>query len=746
MKKHFICANERFNERYNHVATPLFKKVFNWEMDKKDVSIQIATCGIYRLFINGTEITKGYFAPYLSNPDQVVYYDEYLIDEYLKEKDNVLCVLLGNGFNNAIDCGIWDFEKASFRSAPKFALKVMHENTDIFWSDETFSWIESPILFDDLRCGEIYDANKALDVFTSDFTGYQNAISASAPKGTMKKCGVEPIQAFEKIKPVRIIKNEKGYIYDFGVNIAGVFTLNIVANQGQKLDFYCAETLRDHDLLMETVSFLDRWDLNYIHQHVTYICKEGKQTYSPTLTYFGFQYIRVEGVTDEQATLDLLSATVLHSAIKQRGYFRTDNEIINKIQECVMRSNYSNLFYFPTDCPHREKNGWTDDANFSAEQMNYNLDVYDTLREWLYNIRLSQREDGVLPGIIPTTGWGYEWGNGPMSDAIIVELPYQLYRFSGKKEILEENAEAIKLYIEHVKRQEKLDGLFHYGIGDWCEAGSYNEFSMSTPGEICDTLTVLQILLTAERIYRILEKNEWAEEIKEFYQKVRNNFREKYCKEEGWIACKTQTAQAMGLILGVFGEKETSLAYRNLVNLIHENNDTMKVGVVGVKYLFDVLVKNGDVDLALELVTTEKWPSYGNLVRLGATTLWEMFQKVDSLEDYKPYNCDGRALSLNHHFWGCISAWFYREIAGLNVIKHNYVEVSPKIPSVLNFAEAALETETGVLSVRWEKQGDTLLLKIENKGFDGEIKINGYSLQSNAKLQEGITEYVLLKC
>lgn len=128
MKKHFICANERFNERYNHVATPLFKKVFNWEMDKKDVSIQIATCGIYRLFINGTEITKGYFAPYLSNPDQVVYYDEYLIDEYLKEKDNVLCVLLGNGFNNAIDCGIWDFEKASFRSAPKFALKVMHGN------------------------------------------------------------------------------------------------------------------------------------------------------------------------------------------------------------------------------------------------------------------------------------------------------------------------------------------------------------------------------------------------------------------------------------------------------------------------------------------------------------------------------------------------------------------------------------------------------------------------------------------
>jgi alpha-L-rhamnosidase len=377
--------------------------------------------------------------------------------------------------------------------------------------------------------------------------------------------------------------------------------------------------------------------------------------------------------------------------------------------------------------------------------MCYNLDVYDTFREWLYNIRLSQNEAGVLPGIIPTTGWGYQWGNGPMSDAVIVEMPYQLYRFSGKKEILEENLPAIKKYIRYAMTRENADGLFLYGIGDWCEAGSQNEFSMSTPGEVCDSLTVLQILLTAKKICDILGEKDFAEETWNLYQKIRTNFRKKYCLEKGWIGGKTQTGQAMGLVFGVFDKEEEKLAYDSLISLIHANNNVMKVGVVGVKFLFNVLARNGDIDLALELVTTEKWPSYGYLMRLGATTLWEMFQHVDKIEDFKPYDCDGRALSLNHHFWGCISAWFYREIVGLNLINYDFIEISPKIPSELQFAEGTLETTAGKIKVRWEKNNDKLLLNIENQGFNGMIKINGYTLEGDNSLKDGITEYVLLK-
>lgn len=745
MNGSFICANEIFNARYRHMPAPLFKKVFDWKGDKSKASLEIAVCGIYRVFLNGKELTKGYFAPYLANPDQVVYFDEYFIGKYLNDEKNVLCVLLGNGFQNSIDCGIWDFESASFRSAPKFSLCVYSGKKEVFASDESFLWTNSPILFDDLRCGEIYDANFDMDVLTANTKGYQSAKLAANPKGRLKKTQAESIRAFETIKPIKIFKNDKGYVYDFGVNTAGTFTLNIEAKKGQKIDFYCAEALRDGDILIETISFIDRWDQNYVQQHVCYTCKEGKQSYSPSFTYFGFRYIRVEGLTAEQATHELLQATVLHSDIKKSGSFKTDSEIVNKIQDCVMRSNYSNLFYFPTDCPHREKNGWTDDAALSAEQMCYNLNVYDSLREWLYNIRLSQKGSGVLPGIIPTTGWGYEWGNGPISDAVIVELPYQLYRFGGKKEILEENLPAIEKYIEYAKTKENADGLFAYGIGDWCEAGSYNEGSMSAPVEVCDSLTVLQILSTAIKIYEILGKNDLIKETEKLQEKIKDNFRRKHCAEKGWISGKSQTGQAMGITLGIFGKEEERLAYDNLISLIHESGDVMKAGVAGVKYLFDLLAKKGDVDLALELITTEKWPSYGNLVRLGASTLWEMFQHVDNLEDYKPYDCDGMARSLNHHFWGSVSAWFYRELAGINLIDYNRVEISPKIPEKLLFAEGSVETPAGKISVSWRKEGDKLLLKIDNDGFFGTIKINGYSLQTNESLRKGITEYVCVK-
>ena len=745
MNRQFICASEVFNARYRHVPSPLFKKVFNWSGDKSGARLEIAVCGIYRIFLNGKEITKGYFAPYFANPEQVVYVDEYSIGNYLNDENNVLCILLGNGFQNAIDCGIWDFEQASFRSAPKFSLRVFNAIKEIFESDESFCWTDSPLLFDDLRCGEIYDANVDFDIFTANTAGYQSAKLASEPKGCLKKTQAESIHAFESIKPIKILKNEKGYIYDFGVNTAGIFKLNIEAKKGQKLDFYCAEALRDGDLLAETITFIDRWDQNYVQQHVSYTCKEGKQTYAPCFTYFGFRYIRVEGLTAEQATSDLLEATVLHSDIKQCGSFKTDNDVINKIQDCVMRSNFSNLFYIPTDCPHREKNGWTDDAALSSEQMCYNLNVYATLREWLYNIRLSQKENGVLSGIIPTTGWGYDWGNGPISDAVIVEMPYQLYRFSGKKEILEENLSEIEKYIDYAKTKENAEGLFVYGIGDWCEAGSYNEGSMSTPVEVCDSLTVLQILSTATKIYEILGRNDLIEETAKWYQKIKANFRKKYCVEKGWISGKTQTAQAMGLTLGIFDKEEEQLAYDNLLSLIHDNGNVMKVGVAGVKYLFDLLSRNGDVDLAFEMITTEKWPSYGNLVRLGASTLWEMFQHIDNLENYKPYDCDGLARSLNHHFWGSVSAWFYRELAGINVIDYNRVEISPKIPASLRFAEATVETSAGKISVSWQKDGYKLKLKIDNNGFSGDIKINGYSLRKDEKLRKGITEYECVK-
>lgn len=149
-----------------------------------------------------------------------------------------------------------------------------------------------------------------------------------------------------------------------------------------------------------------------------YICKGGYEEFAPKFKYDGFRYAIVEGLEKEQATSETLTFLEMSSDLKERASFNCSDEVLNKLQEITRRSVLSNFFYFPTDCPHREKNGWTGDAAVSAEHILLNLTAEKSLKEWLLNIRFAQREDGALPGIVPTGGWGFKWGNGPMWDSV----------------------------------------------------------------------------------------------------------------------------------------------------------------------------------------------------------------------------------------------------------------------------------------------------------------------------------------
>ena len=179
---------------------------------------------------------------------------------------------------------------------------------------------------------------------------------------------------------------------------------------------------------LHNVRFVSSRDL---FQEDIYYCAGKKcETHIPRFTYHGFRYVYVEGITKEQATLDLLKYHVFNSDIKQIGHFVCDNGIANKLQEAAVRSDLSNFHYFPTDCPHREKNGWTADASLSAEQMLLNLDPERSYKEWMRNIYAALDENGELPSIIPTPGWGKGGGNcGPSWDIAIVNIPYYVYLF-----------------------------------------------------------------------------------------------------------------------------------------------------------------------------------------------------------------------------------------------------------------------------------------------------------------------------
>lgn len=736
----YISGSFEFNSREKHVPAPILRKVFDVSAFS-EVRIEISVVGFYRLFINGKEITKGMFAPYIANPDDLVYYDEYDVSGLLKEKDNVLCVLLGNGFGNSIDCNIWDFEKASFRAAPKLYLGLYLDGKRVLTTDGSWTASDSAITFDDLRSGERYDARLYADFNAVSYRGIneRKAIVVGRPNGEYKKCEAQPILTYEELSPVKITKTARGHLYDFGVNDAGIFRLKINGKAGQRLDLFFGEMVKGGELDRDNISFPPRTDPEYI-QHDVYICKDGMQEYTPSFTYHGYQYAEIVGMTDEQATKDALKFVLAHSDIPRAGRFRSSDEVVNKIQACVIRSDLSNFYYFPTDCPHREKNGWSDDAGISAEQINYNFDAYESYREWFHNIRRAQKADGQLPGIIPTSGWGYHWGNGPLSDIFIFEIPYQLYRFTGKKEIIEENMSMMERYVDYMESKIDEKGLLCYGLEDWCEAGHLTKHACATPTVVTDTLLGVAIAQLAKRLSLAIGKTERVKKYESLAENFLKSFRKEFVEDGYLVQCRSQTAQAMAIKSGVFSEENEPKAYAALIEIIKSYHGKLHIGVTGSKYLFNVLAEHGDAQLALDMIRGEEWPSYGYLVGLGATTLWEVFQRFDVVNGEYVSTGDYGTVSLNHHFWGSVSAWFYKYLAGLKVVSAEEIEISPSFVKSLDYAEAEYGSNGKYVKVAWHRTGDRIKIVVTNYGYRVKIALPEKGLVG-VLVDCGTTEY-----
>lgn len=207
----FICAGYEYTDYTFHVPAPYFRKTFEADGEIKKSIITLTGLGFYELYVNGRRITKGILAPYISNPDDIVYYDEYDITQALVPGKNVLGILLGNGMQNAPGGQIWDFDIAAFRGAPRTAFCVSIEypdgRTDTFEADGSVRTAPSPIIFDDLRCGCYYDARLEIPGWSTpefDDSTWKNALAAETPRGERRLCEAEPIAPVREIKPVLI--------------------------------------------------------------------------------------------------------------------------------------------------------------------------------------------------------------------------------------------------------------------------------------------------------------------------------------------------------------------------------------------------------------------------------------------------------------------------------------------------------------------------------------------------------------
>lgn len=758
----YISASNEFNTIDKHVNAPYIKKVFDLNKGK-NAEIEISAVGFYRLWINGKEITKGFFAPYISNPDQVIYYDVYDVKELLKEKDNVIVVLLGNGFGNELDNNLWDFEKAEFRAAPKVYLSLRVDGQEVLTTDQSFMAVDSAITFDALRAGERYDARLEIeDIHLPVYNdGYKNVIIADTPKGIYKLCCAEPVTVQEKIKPINIIESkngglydfdyditkpeieiietEDGFVYDFGVIDVGLCKLNINAKAGQVIDMTFGEYCANERIDIRNCGFKFATKSSYkgYVQRAIYTCKDGEQEYIPSFTYFGFRYCLVKGITKEQATKDLLTFYTIHSNVKKRAEFACSDEVANKIQECAVRSGLGNLVYCITDCPTREKNGWTSEGHVSSEFILYNNDCVETLKEWYFNIQCAQREDGAIPGIVPTGGWGFNWGSGPQWDAILVELPLYIYKFTDDTEFLRSCAGSVINYIHYVMTRVKDNGLIEFGLPDWAVLGGVGDDKY--PGnnvEVTDTLKTIDNLNKAKAILNVVEIHSEDDFIDKSISVLVKNFADKYI--DGYkVITGLQTPQALAIHLGLFDDKKEQ-AIEHLVELIKDTDCHLNSGVMGYRFVLNILADNGYVDFAYKLITQKTWPSWGNLIKQGATTLWETFTEFVHTERGIEQKMDSNRLwSLNHSCFGGVSTWFYNYVAGIKVKSAKVLEISPNFITGLESASASFENLGNTISVSWKMSNGKNVVCIENKGFDGIVKLGDFI----CKLVNGKKEY-----
>jgi len=710
--QNFFAAGVEYCTFDKYVPAPLLRKTFQLPERVSEASILVGAQGFYELHVNGTIVSK-LLAPYISAVDDIIYYDRYDIAQHLQMGENVIGIVLGNGMKNGFGGYVWDFHLAPFRGAPSVALRLdatceSGKKVEIE-ADESFVTSPSPIYFDDLRSGEYYDARNEQPGWNKpgfDASAWTPAITAVPPRGEKRLCTADPIVVTGERKPVSITKVEDGYRYDFGINDAGLCKLIIRGKAGQEITLVHGEHLVETGEGNIEMTRLDGFQPPGYAQTDKYICKgDGEEEYTPRFTYHGFRYVLVKGITEMQATPGLLTYKIMHSNLAERGGFTCSDPVANQLQEITRRSTLANFYYFPTDCPHREKNGWTGDAAVSAQHILLNLAAEDSFAEWLRNIYKAQNQAGTLPGIVPTGGWGFEWGNGPAWDAALTFLPYYTYRYRGDMDILRESATSIFRYVHYIERNRDKRGLVKLGLGDWCPP-SKEAHEHAAPILLTDSIICMSICDKAAKIFRKLN---WLHESDYAYaiaDELRLSIRRYLIDPNTMLAAgECQTSQAMILFYGVPLDNDRPAAQAQLLRLIHENGGFMDTGILGARCIFHVLSDMGESDLAYNMITRPEYPSYGNWLQRGATTLWENFNKDET-----------GIWSRNHHFFGDISSWFIQCVAGIryNVECKGITYVNPSFINALDFAEAFHHAPEGEIFVRWERKSDSeILLKVK---------------------------------
>jgi len=688
----------------NVTPAPLLRKTFDTAKPIKRATAYICGLGFYELHLNGHNVDDTVLKPNFTRYDKRSLYITHDVTSLLHQGKNAIGVILGNGWYNCPAPDAWDFDHTPWRGTPRLLMQLDVEYADgshqLIVSDETWKTSTGPITFDAIRNGESYDARlekPGWDTPNYSDSAWELARIVEGPTGELVAQKTLPNKVAKIVTPVKVTEPKPGiFVFDMGQNLAGWGRLTVSGPTGTVITIKYDERLAP-DGLVDQVNASLVYGGNF--QTDTYTLKgDGVETWEPRFTYHGFQYAQIEGFPGKP-TVESLRACVVHTGFDQMGTFECSNDLLNHIQRNALWSYISNFVGYPTDCPHREKNGWTGDAHLAAEMGIYNFNPEANYTKWMDDFDDVQKPAGDFPGIVPTGGWGYDIG--PSWDSAYLLIPWYMRLYCGDSRLLESHYDGIKRYIDYLTGRAE-NHIISYGLGDWCPPVG-KEWSHVTPSALTSTAYYYIDVRIAAEVARMLGKTEDADEYIKLADEIKQAFNEKfYNPETGTYSGEEQTGMATALYQGLAPESDKDKIFASLLSEIKKHNDHLWCGILGTKYLLHVLTDNGRTDVAYAIATQRTFPSWGHWIEQGATTLWESWEGGGS---------------RNHIMFGDISAWFYEALAGINPDPANpgfkHIVIHPHPVGDLTWARAEHKSMYGPIKSSWSITSGKLTLEIE---------------------------------
>lgn len=681
---------------------PYFRHEFQAKKTIKKARAYIATGGLFELSINGKKVGDHLLDPNYTRFDRRILYLTHDVTAHLQQGQNALGMLLGNGWYNHQSTAVWFFDKAPWRNRPTFCLDLHLTYEDgseeVIRSGRHWKTALSPIVFNSIYTAEHHDARNAMPDW--DKPGFQDkewkaAVPRSAPSENIVSQVMQPIRAVQRFAPTLVVESKNGkQVYHFPRNISGITRVVLRGPAGTEVRLRHAERLNEDGTTDQS-----NIDAHYrptdhkdpFQTDIYILSGKGQEVFMPKFNYKGFQYVELSST--QPVEVQEMEALFVHSDVPVRGNIRSSDELLNKIWAATNASYLSNLVGYPTDCPQREKNGWTGDAHIASETGMFNFEGITVYEKWLADHRDEQQPNGVLPSIIPTGGWGYEWGNGPDWTSTLSILPWNLYQFYGDPRPLTENYAALKKYVDHLLVNYP-HGLTSWGLGDWIPVKS------KAPVELTSTAYYYTNLRIISSMAQVLKNEKDRKHYAAEAEKVKAAFHAKYWDANQQVyGSGLQTELAVPLYWGLVPEAQRQTVADKLAQRVKADGMQLDVGLLGTKAILQALSDNGHGEVAYALASRKTFPSWGWWIMNGATTLLENWP-IDAKSD----------ISMNHIMFGEIGAWYFKALGGIRPAAPGFkvVELRPLLVEDLAEFEAEHESPYGKILSSWKRRDGRL--------------------------------------